>query len=298
MKNYIILLFAFLLIPVLAISQEMNQDSIQDKPERPAFESTTLIDNPTNVLFDKKTLEVMMQHRFGTINKIGGGTNDLAGIYGAANIRLGLSYAIHDRLTLGFGTTKLKSYQDFNWKVGILKQTRSGKIPVNVSYYGNYVIDARKKDLRKNGISVFPTKQSRYSYFHQLIISRRFSPKLSLQVAPSVSHYNLTEARMPNDVVAIAVGGRFKISDQTAILVDYSHPFVHHLNKDEFKGIDPEPGFSLGVEFSTSGHAFQLFLSNYWGIVPQENYRYNKNEFGNGFTDILIGFNITRNYNF
>jgi hypothetical protein len=290
MKNYIVLLFAFLLIPVLAISQEMNQDSIQDKPERPAFESTTLIDNPTNLLFDKKTLEVMMQHRFGTIN---GGTNDLIGIYGAANIRLGLSYAIHDRLTLGFGTTKLKSYQDFNWKVGILKQTRSGKIPVNVSYYGNFVIDARNK-----GRGLFPTKQSRYSYFHQLIISRRFSPKLSLQVAPSVSHYNLTEARMPNDVVALAVGGRFKITDQTAILVDYSHPFVHHLNKDEFKGIDPEPGFSLGVEFSTSGHAFQLFLSNYWGIVPQENYRYNKNKFSNGFTDILIGFNITRNYNF
>ena len=294
MNNYKIVLLAFLFSPILILSQEKTKDSIVDKPERPAFEGTTLIDNQTNVLFDKNTLEVMMQHRFDEINS---GSNNLAGIYGIANIRIGLSYAIHDRLTLGFGTTKLKSYQDFNWKVGILRQTRSGKIPVSVSYYGNYVIDARKKDLRKNGISVFPTKQSRYSYFNQLIIARRFSPKLSLQIAPSVSHYNLAQNKMPNDVVAISAGGRYKISDQTAIMVDYSHPFVHHLNDAEFEQ-DPEPGFSLGVEFSTSGHAFQLFISSNKGIVPQENYMYNQNDFFNGGTDILIGFNITRNYNF
>jgi hypothetical protein len=289
MKNYIILLFAFLMLPVLVVSQEMKKDSIQDKPERPAFESSTLINNPTNVLFNKNTLEVMMQHRFGTIN---GGTNDLAGIYGPANIRIGFSYAIHDRLTIGYGTTKLKSYQDFNWKVGILSQTRSNRIPVSISYYGNYTVDARAK-----GKGRFPTKQARYSYFNQLIIAHRFGPKLSLQVAPSVSHYNLVENRMPNDVVALALGGRYKISDQTSILVDYSHPFIHHLNDVEFD-IDPEPGLSLGLEFSTSAHAFQLFITNYNGIVPQENYMFNQKDFFKGGTDFLIGFNITRNYNF
>ncbi|MGB5668299.1 MAG: DUF5777 family beta-barrel protein [Maribacter sp.] len=294
MNNYKIVLLAFLFSPILILSQEKTKDSIVDKPERPAFESSTLIDNQTNVLFDKNTLEVMMQHRFDEINS---GSNNLAGIYGIANIRIALSYAIHDRLTIGFGTEKTKKYQDFNWKAGILRQTRSGKIPVSVSYYGNFVIDARNKDLRKNGISVFPTKQSRYSYFNQLIIARRFSPKLSLQIAPSVSHYNLAQNKMPNDVVAISAGGRYKISEQTAIMVDYSHPFVHHLNDAEFE-FDPKPGFSLGVEFSTSGHAFQLFLSSNKGIVPQENYMYNQNEFFNGGTDILIGFNITRNYNF
>jgi len=287
MKNYIILLFASLMLPVLVVSQEMKKDSVQDKPERPAFESATLIDNQTNVLFDKNTLEVMMQHRFGEYN----GGDDLAGIYGPGNIRIGLSYAIHDRLTIGYGTTKLKKYQDFNWKVGILSQTRSGKIPVSVSYYGNFVLDARR------GRTDIHADQDRYSYFNQLIIARRFSPKFSLQIAPSISHYNLAEERMPNDVVALSVGGRYKISDQTAILVDYSHPFIHHLNDVEFEN-DPEPGFSLGVEFSTSGHAFQLFLTSNKGIVPQENYRYNQNDFFKGNRNFLIGFNITRNYNF
>ncbi len=57
------------------------------------------------------------------------------------------------------------------------------------------------------------------------------------------------------------------------------------------------PGISLGVEFSTSAHAFQIFVSNYSGIVPQQNYMKNTNDFfGKG--GALIGFNITRKYNF
>ena len=289
MSTYKILLSVLLILPSLLTSQENAKDSVKvkEKAERPAFESTILIDNQTNVLFDKNTLEVMMAHRFGLIN---GGTNDLAGFWAPSNIRIALSYAVHDRLTIGFGTTKFDRLQDFNWKVGILKQTRSGKIPVNVSYYGNFVIDARNK-----GNDLFPTKQARYSYFNQLIIARRFSPKFSLQIAPSVSHYNLVENRMRNDVVAMSVGGRFKITDQTSIMLDYSLPFTHHLNGVKFEN-DPEPGFSLGVEFSTSGHAFQLFITNLNGIVPQRNYMKNTNDFLYG--DFLIGFNITRNYNF
>lgn len=116
-----------------------------------------------------------------------------------------------------------------------------------------------------------------------------------MQVAPSVSHYNLVPQRMRNDMVALAVGGRYKISPQTAVMFDYTHPFVHHLDGADLD-IDPEPGLSIGVEFATSGHAFQLFVSNYYGLIPQKNVMFNQNSFFDG--DILIGFNITRKYNF
>ena len=292
MKNYKTLLFAFFLIPLSVFSQDKVKDSIVDKPERPAFESSFIIDNPTNVLFTKNTLEVTMGHRFGLIN---GGENDLAGFWAPSNIRIGVSYAIHERLTIGYGTTKFDRLQDFNWKVGLLKQTRSNKIPVSVSYYGNFAIDARKKDatlttLSGSTISRFINTEDRFSFFHQLIIAHRFSPDISLQVAPSVSHYNVVDRYMRSDMVAIAVGGRVKISPQTAVTVDYSQPITKFLREN------PHPGISVGVEFATSGHAFQLFLTNYNGIVPQKNYMYNKHDFFNG--DFLIGFNITRNYNF
>jgi hypothetical protein len=283
-------IFVFLLIaPLFLFSQETEQDTteqkVKERPERPAFESSYIIDNPTDLTFTKNTLEVHMAHRFGVVNS---GTNDLIGIWAPANIRIALSYAPHERVTLGFGTSKFNRLQDFNWKVALLRQTRSDKIPVNVTYYGNFVIDARGKEN-------FLVEQHRYSYFNQLIISRRFNSKLSLQGTASVSHYNLVPERMRNDVVAMSLGGRYKISSQTSILVDYTQPFIHHLDGAELD-MDPEAGFSVGVEFRTSSHAFQLFLSSYQGIVPQQNIMFNQNNFFEG--DFLIGFNITRLYNF
>ena len=286
----------FLLFPLALLSQETGQetkkDSVVDKPQRPAFESSYIIEMPTDVLNSKKTLEVQMAHRFGLVN---GGNNDLIGIWAPANIRIGFTYGIHERLTIGFGTTKFDRLQDFNWKVALLRQTRSDKVPVNVTYFGNFTIDARGKEN-------FLVDQHRYSNFHQLIVSRRFNSKLSLQAAGSVSHYNLVPQRMRNDVVALSLGGRYKVSPQTAILVDYTQPFVHYLEGssteyDPLTGFtDPEPGVSLGVEFRTSSHAFQLFISSYQGIVPQKNIMFNRNDFFDG--DFLIGFNITRLYNF
>ena len=55
-------------------------------------------------------------------------------------------------------------------------------------------------------------------------------------------------------------------------------------------------GLSIGTEFATSNHVFQIFVSNYNNIVPQQNAMKNINSFGT--KDILIGFNITRRYNF
>lgn len=287
--------------PLLTVAQESEDapKKVVDKPERPAFESNFLIDNPTDKLYLKNSLEVVFQHRFGTI---GGGTNDLAGIWAPANIRIGVSYTIFDWLQIGYGTTKFERLQDFNWKVGLLRQTRSGSVPVNISYYGNFAINARTKEN-------FSLEQDRYSFFHQLIISRRFSPNFSLQFAPSLSHYNLVPAGMPNDMMGLAFGGRLKISPQTAIVADYSLPIpLTRITENTATGgvvtdfpdgtVEPLPNLSLGVEFVTSSHAFQIYLSSYNGIVPQVNYFKNQNRFLDGWDGILLGFTITRLYNF
>jgi len=287
MKIYKILFFVFLIIPLLSLSQEKVKDTIiKEKPERPAFESSFLIDTPTNVLFTKNTLEIQMAHRFGEIN---GGTNDLAGLWSYSNIRIGLTYGLHDRLTIGYGTTKDNRLQDFNWKVALIRQTRSNKIPVSVTYYGNYVIDGRQKNQ-----GYFRHVSDRYSFFNQLIIARRFSPKFSLQVAPSISHYNVVAKTMRNDMVAIAFGGRYKISSQTSIIADYNQPLTKFI-KD-----NPHPGLSFGLEFGTSAHTFQIFATNRFGIVPQKDYMFNNKNTGleGNKAQYLIGFNITRNYNF
>jgi len=289
MKKYITVLFVFLMLPFIAISQKgdtsQENDTIvkKEKLERPAFESSFIIDNPTNVILGKNALEAQMYHRFGVINF---DKNDMAGIWGSSNIRLGVAYGVHERVTLGFGTTKFNRLLDFNAKVAILRQTRSEKMPVSLTYYGNWTIDARQKDQ-----GYFPYSMAdRWSFFNQLIVARRFSPEFSAQATVSLSHYNVVDQYIRNDMVAFSLGARYKVTPNTAILLDYSQPLTAFM-KD-----NPHPGLSFGVEFGTSAHAFQLFIGNYNGIVPQKNYMYNTNDFFDG--DILLGFNITRIYNF
>jgi len=89
--NYTIIgLLAILLTPVSLFSQD-DEAKVEDKPVRTPFESGILIDNQTSVVPEKKTLELLIQHRFGKINA--NGVSDLYGIYApAANIRMGLNY--------------------------------------------------------------------------------------------------------------------------------------------------------------------------------------------------------------
>ncbi|WP_291097416.1 MULTISPECIES: DUF5777 family beta-barrel protein [unclassified Flavobacterium] len=272
-KSIFIAVFA---LPMMMLAQEQKDTIVPSKVklERAAFESTTLIENQSNVLWNKGTLEFVMNHRFGLVN----GDNNMIGIWDPANIRIGLNYSVCDRVTIGYGTSKDSRLQDFSLKGAILRQTRGGEMPVSVSYYGNFAISALPT-------SDFLHSTDRYSYFNQLIIAKRFNRSVSFQVAPSLSHYNYVEAPMKNDLFAVAVGGRVKITDSASLLVDYTQPITNQVNA-------PKPGLSLGVEFSTGSHAFQLFITNYRGIVPQQSIMMNQNDFFKG--DFAIGFNITR----
>lgn len=291
MKKYTTLFFMLLTLPFIGFAQDedVKEEKVKEKLARPTFASSAIIDNQSSTLYNKGSFEVQMQHRFGLVT----GTNDLVGFWGRSNIRIGVAYSILDRLSVGFGTTKDKRLQDFNLKGAILQQTRSGSTPLSITYYGNATISALPKED-------FNMVQDRYSFFNQIIVSRRFSNNFSLQVAGSLSHQNAVPPTMKNDVFGIAVGAKIKVSPGTNILIDYSQPLVSYENPPTPNTLNavktPKPGISLGFEFNTSAHAFQLIATNYWGIVPQENYMYNQNDFFSG--DILIGFNITRIYNF
>ena len=279
MKYLKIALVLLIVMPFAGHAQDSDtqEQKTKDKPQRAAFQSDWLINNPTNIVNTKNTFEFSIQHRFGTMN---GGNNDLIGIWAPSNIRLGFNYTITDRINLGFGTTKDNRLQDFNLKVALLRQTRSGSMPISLTYYGNMAIDARSADN-------FFHSTDRFSYFNSVIIARRFSPAVSLQLVPSFSHYNLVDTGMKNDQLAVAFGGRVKVGSTMAILFDYSQPLTQDTDN---------PGLSLALEISTGSHAFQIFVGNYKGIVPQKNYLFNPNKLANG--DILIGFNITRLWNF
>jgi hypothetical protein len=276
------------------------------KPVKNTFSSVWIIDNQTVMVPVKGTFEMDIMHRFGTVQK---GYDDFWGFFAPSNIRLGANYAPINDLYLGFGIAKESMLWDVNAKYAILRQT-PGKYPVSVTYYGNMAYDTRK-DADK---SIFKRTTDRISSFNQLIVARKITEELSLQVAPSISHQNSVNGfytkndstgqtifkEMKNDHFAIAFSGRYVLTEVTSLMVNYDQPLTKHNVKN------PDPNISFGLEFRTSNHAFQLFMGNYSSLSPQRNNLYNTN---NAFEvkeadgtkrkggNFLIGFNITRLWN-
>ncbi len=285
---FLIILSVFTVLiynPAFAQKKDNSETKKTQKAVRTPWESGTLIDNQTGVVLPTKTLEFIIQHRFGVINS---GTFDLGGIYGASNIRLALTYGLFKHFQIGIGTTKDSKYQDINWKYKILTQTRSNSIPLSLTYFGNISYSALEKDYFGEN-AVFA---DRISYYNQLIIGRRFSRLFSIQLSFQHSHFNMVDtttiSSIKHDNFGIGIAARVKISPQSSINFEYDQPLT---TPSEIK-----PNLSLGIEIATSAHVFQIFITNYNGIIPQENLSYNTNDFFKG--DILIGFNITRLWGF
>jgi hypothetical protein len=256
-----------------------QEDSIQGSDNRPVkspFQTNVLIDNQTVVSPFKGTLNLLISHRFGSMEN---GISDIFGIYGSANTRLGLEYGITDRFMVGAGTTANYQLQDVEWKYAILQQTRSNTMPLSLSYFGNIVIEASEKEN-------FGPEESykfihRLSYFTQLIVSRKFSNVFSFQVAPEMAYYNGIKQSMNSFNLGVSFGGRAKIWGNKSIIVEYDQPLTQH---DAF---DQKPNLGVGFEVGTATHAFQIFVSNYKDIVYQRNLVYNQNN------KFQVGFNIT-----
>ncbi len=298
MKNHIptlvrFLLGAFLLLAIsnVSLAQDEEADTKDLRPVKNMFESIWLIDNQTAVVPYKGTFEWDFQHRFGVMNN---GYEDFFGLYAPANIRIGFNYVPVEKLMVGFGVTRLPYTWDVSAKYAILQQARMGGSPVNLTYYVNAAYDARRGSellLNNNG--------NRISYFHQLMVARKLTDNFSMQVAGSVTHFNAVRAtrdsggevlkEFNNDHINVSVAARYRVGAWVNLIANFDQPITKH---DQ---VDPQPNIAFGVEMTSSGHQFQVFLGNYYNILPQQNTLFNKNKFGDG--DILIGFNITRLWN-
>ena len=279
------------------------------KPVKNTFQSVWIIENQTVLVPAKGTMEMDIMHRFGIIDE---GARDLFGFFEPSNIRLGMSYAPINRLFVGLGITKEKMIFDGSAKYSIITQTK-GKYPVSITYYGNAALDTRKNsetDIYDG--SEIKHWSDRLYFFHEVIIARKVTSRLSIQVAPNVTHQNAVSGyytkndstgkeiykSMRNDHFAFSVSARYKLTDVTSVIFNYDQPITKHPSNN------PSPNLSLGVEFNTSSHSFQLFFTNYYSLNQQRNNLFNKNS-PFAYTDkvtgkkvdgrqFLIGFNITR----
>ena len=285
-KFYLLFIFVFLM-NVFSIGQDsawtkILNDSLvatgQAARITSTFKATQIINTPTIEAPGNNGLQFLIMHRFGRINE---GGYALFGLDNAT-IRFGLDYGINDRFSIGIGRSSLEKTYDSSFKWKLLRQTEN-KFPFSISLY-ELVAHTTLRYTDKP----FITGKYRMAYESALLIARKFSSKLSLQVTPIWLHYNLVPTPQDkNDVFVLCLGSRMKVSKRISINAEYNL-----LPSDQMVSTDIFHSLSLGLDIETGGHVFQLIFSNSEGMIGPYYLGKTTGSWGNG--DIFFGFNISR----
>jgi len=244
-----------------------------------AFKTTRLVDGHTVENVGKGVLDVKISHRFGTLSN---GAYQLFGLDNAT-MRMGLDYGITRYLMVGFGRSTFEKTFDAFFKIKLLRQsTGKRNMPVSISYVPTIALRSLDwgDQTRKNFFS------SRIAYTHQLLIGRKFSEGTSLQLMPTYIHRNLAGPGEKNDLIAIGIGGRQKLTKRLSLNAEYYYQLP------DYKIDGTSNALSLGFDIETGGHVFQLHFTNSRGMTEKNFISETTGKWEKG--DILFGFNISR----
>ena len=284
----IALMMLLLCIPIAASSQDDllaeidKQDTVQFAEA--AFKGLKIVNLESTKLASKKSLYFVVSHRFGSIKD---GIREFFGLDQAVT-RLHFIYGVSDGWNIGFSRSSFQKTYDLNTKYRLIRQ-RDGGSPVTVVGFNGILLNGNLDEALVPDLEFI----DRLGYISQILISRKFSERLSLELAPSFFYDNyLPDIAGDQDQMkaqfSMGVGGRLKLSKRLSLNVDYAA----HLNRaDNNPFNDP---LSIGVDIETGGHVFQLHFTNAQpsfenGFLGQAN-----GSWGDGV--IFFGFNLSRNF--
>ncbi len=268
-------------------------DILKDTPEKKsyttaAFKTSRLVNGHSIENTGKGVLDFRVNHRFGNLLN---GTSNFFGL-DDANTRIGFDYGVTDWLMVGFGRNTYQKEYDGFLKVKLLRQTENKGMPLSLSYMGASSIQSMPAPTLPAGQEYHFS--NRMYYVNQLLIARKFNRWLSLQIMPTHVHYNLVPTTPEsNDLVAVGVGGRVKLSNRVAINGEYYYR-VPGTEQNGYYNV-----LSIGVDIETGGHVFQLIISNSRAMterafIGQTNGQWGFDGKTGSFDAIHFGFNLSR----
>lgn len=251
------------------------------------FKSTRVLNGHSNERMPQGQLDFRIEHRFGHMSQ---GYYELFGLDQASNF-LGLEYGITDWVMVGFNRTSLDKTLSGFTKFSITRQSRGIRnMPVSVSLLaGTSVVGTRWTYPERDNLFT-----SRISYSTQLIMARKFSESLSLQVAPVWIHRNMVpKVADRNDMFALGLAGRYKLTRRVSFNAEYYpvlSPSWNHSNTSYTNSL------SFGFDIETGGHVFQLLVTNSEGMNEKTFITESTGNWSKG--DVRLGFNISRVFSF
>lgn len=254
---------------------ELDSTQVSDSYATAAFKGLQIVTLQTTKMPAKKEVYFVVSHRFGTVKD---GLSEFFGL-DQATTKIGGVYGITDWLSVSASRHTLLKVYEAGLKYRVARQ--SADFPVDIVGYNTIDINSlfKKEDYPKIEFS------DRLTYITQVLISRKVSEKLSLQLVPSYIHKNLYNPAIENNnQFSMGAGGRMKLTKRLSVNVEYMHNF-------------DKPGFytnplSVGLDVETGGHIFQLLFTNSQAMTEGGYVTNAAGDWGKG--DFFFGFNLYR----
>ena len=277
-------LVAFVLLISMGVSAQnidlFSENNYSNNPDiiTGTFKSTRIINGQSIENVGPGILDFRILHRFGPLSD---GAYNFYGL-DQATMRLGLDYGITDKLMIGIGRSTFEKQYDALIKLKIIRQQEGQRnIPFSVSYASSFIY----KSLKDATTTYTPYVSDKFSFSHQLLIASKVNDYFSLQLTPTLIHYNIVDTKTtPNDFYSLGIGFRQRLSKRLNFTTEYYHRFT------TLSGYyNP---LSMGFDIETGGHVFQLHVSNSTGMTDRTFINETSGSWAKG--DLRFGFNISR----
>jgi hypothetical protein len=283
------ILFGFLICFFIHASYGQGLDLLDDDEPitnytTATFKTNRVVNGHSIETVAKREFDFKISHRFGFLS---GGAYELFGL-DQATMRIGGDYGITDNLNIGLGRSTVDKTYDGFVKYKFLRQSSGAKeMPVSAVWMSHAGVSTLRftQPERENLFS------SRLHYVHQLLLARKFTEGLSVQLTPTLVHENLVSAdSLANDIFSLGVGIRQKLTTRTTLNFEYFYVLPDQLETNRTNVL------SLGFDIETGGHVFQLFFTNSSGPFEKAFITDTNAKWLDG--DVRFGFNIARIFNF
>ena len=252
------------------------------------FKSSRLILTQTTETVKKHNLNFLIIHRFGDFAGKNGGGQFYYGLDDISDVYIGFEYGVSDNLNIDIGRATIQGLADLEFKYAALHQTTDGGSPVAVTLLG-------EGGVRPYGFVTYPTIGDRISYLAQVMIARKFSPGISLQLTPTFVSNNSAiplVAGSEESFFSLGATARLKLTNHMGLIIDYAHPFSSF--RTTGNGFyDP---LGVGIEIETGGHVFTINVTNARAVSEINYLNDTQSDFTKG--QFRIGFTISRMFDF
>ncbi|MGM0946224.1 MAG: DUF5777 family beta-barrel protein [Bacteroidota bacterium] len=278
MKNILLALLFTCSLP--AFGQLERKLANENQPVDLIFHAPRHINLLTVEPLDPKSMHFAIMHTFGPVN---GGVQNLFGLDNGANIQFSFEFALSEKLSLAISRSSTDKVYNVFGRYHLLQQTQSGSMPFSLSLAGGAGVNTSPYDFLPEGS---PNFSERSSYFGQVMLGRKFSPKFSAQISPMMAYFvdprEIYQIQGDQNLyLAVGLSGKIKVTDRASLTLQY----IPNLNSDL------RSNYGIGWDVEAGGHVFQMYFATSQGL--NEQYLLAG---GNGVPgeEFRLGFNVNR----